>query len=195
MGAGAQEGVGAQLRSRGSRCRRRRDTSQPAIARELQDLFSINCLREPLAEGFLSNTVFYKLRRQEEDATAARGSQLQKVPRSGSTDLQPTQRIQGVGRRVGLTPAPAGGLLTFLPCGRPFHALSCGLLNAFVCICPCSEALTENRSQLRAAKGAGTVHEKGKQNHMKMMLQNHHHNNKREEEMGSEGNSTRSVDS
>lgn len=84
-----------------------------------------------------------------------------------------------MGRGVGLTPVPAGGLLTFLPCGRPFHALSCGLLNAFVCICPSSEALTENRSQLRAAKGAGTVHEKGKQNHMKTMLQNRNSDKKK----------------
>lgn len=43
------------------------------------------------------------------------------------------------GRGLG-SPVLAGGLLTSWPRGRPVHALSWGLLNAFVCICPSAEA-------------------------------------------------------
>lgn len=39
-------------------------------------------------------------------------------------------------------------LLTVWLWGRCFHSLSFELLNAFVCICPSSESLTENRSRL-----------------------------------------------
>lgn len=81
-----------------------------------------------------------------------------------------------------------------MPCGRPFHALSCGLLNAFVCICPCSEALTENRRQLRSAKGAGTGHERGEKSHMKTMLRNRNHNKKGGGKWEGERNSTQRVD-
>lgn len=82
-----------------------------------------------------------------------------RVPRSGNQRSIPLGGCRGGVRSW--SDARAGGLLTFLRWGRPFHALSCGLLNAFVCICPCSKALTENRSQLPTVKGAGTVHEKG----------------------------------
>lgn len=52
-GAGTREGVGAQLRSLGSRCRRLPDARQRAFPREPQDLFSINGLRDQLARDFL----------------------------------------------------------------------------------------------------------------------------------------------
>lgn len=72
MGAGARAGVRVQLQGCKSRYHRPRDVSQRAVPREPQDLFSINCLRDPLAGGFLSSTVFYKLKRQGEDAAAVR---------------------------------------------------------------------------------------------------------------------------
>ena len=71
-GAGARAGVRVQLRGCKSRYHRPREVSQRAVPPEPQDLFSINCLRDPLAGGFLSSTVFYKLRRQGEDAAAVR---------------------------------------------------------------------------------------------------------------------------
>ncbi|XP_039079851.1 WAS/WASL-interacting protein family member 1-like [Hyaena hyaena] len=118
-GAGAPAGFRAQLRSRGSRCRRGRDARQRALPSQPQDLFSINCLRDPLAGGFLSNTVFYKLRRPEEDATAARRlPTLQKVPRSGSADRQPAQWVRGSGRGVSLALASwRSGYLRFCRVG------------------------------------------------------------------------------
>lgn len=86
-GARAWAGVRVQLRSCGSHGRPRRAASQRASPPEPQYLFSINCLRDPLAGGFLSNTVFYKLRRQQEDATA-----VQRLPTS--------KKCQGAGAQI-----------------------------------------------------------------------------------------------
>lgn len=73
------------------------DTGQQAFPPQPQDCFSIN--RDSLAEAcFLSNTVFYKLRSQEEGATAAR-----RLPTPKGTEEQdhrsPTPGwIRGAGR-------------------------------------------------------------------------------------------------
>lgn len=64
----------------------------------------MNFLRDLLAGGFLSNTVFYKLRRQEEDATAARRLPTSKSAKEReSSERQPAQRVWRMGRGVGLT--------------------------------------------------------------------------------------------
>lgn len=74
---GSRTSARAPREEKGRRARGRRELRDPrqrTFPREPQDLFSINCQRDPLAGGFLSNMVFYKLRRQEEGVTAAHGS-------------------------------------------------------------------------------------------------------------------------
>ena len=102
VGAGARAGIRVQLQGCGSRYHRPRDVSQRAVPREPQDLFSINCLRDPLAGGFLASTVFYKLKRQGEDAAAVRrlpASEKKKCQVAGAQIANQLSGSRGWGER------------------------------------------------------------------------------------------------